>query len=135
MLLRDLYGGRYEILAQTSLVSLVDKLNYNSYRNELFRIVDFVIADKEFSPLVVIELNDSSHLARRQTRARQKSRRNIGKGRSSARDFFYRRGGVVRCGTAGVVALFALNMHKNLVIGSYFGINIKIFEKILYIYA
>ena len=62
MLLRDLYGGRYEILAQTSLVSLVDKLNYNSYRNELFRIVDFVIADKEFSPLVVIELNDSSHL-------------------------------------------------------------------------
>ena len=62
MLLRDLYGGRYEILAQTSLVSLVDKLNYNSYLNELFRIVDFVIADKEFSPLVVIELNDSSHL-------------------------------------------------------------------------
>ena len=65
MLLRDLYGGRYEILAQTSLVSLVDKLNYNSYRNELFRIVDFVIADKEFSPLVVIELNDSSERDRK----------------------------------------------------------------------
>ena len=113
MLLRDLYGGKYEILAQTSLVSLVDKLNYNSYRNELFRIVDFVIADKEFSPLVVIELNDSSHL-RADRRERDR------KGRSSARDFFYRRGGVVRCGTAGVVALFALNMHKNLVIGSYF---------------
>lgn len=60
--LRGLYGGRYEILPQVALVSLVDKLNYTSYRNELFRIVDFVIADGGFCPLVVIELNDKSHL-------------------------------------------------------------------------
>ena len=45
-----------------ALVSLVDKLNYNSYRNELFRVVDFVIASPEFEPLVVVELNDSSHM-------------------------------------------------------------------------
>lgn len=54
-------NGKYEVLPQIALVSLVNKLNYNSYRNELFRIVDFVITDKNFRPLVVIELNDKSH--------------------------------------------------------------------------
>lgn len=61
-ILRGLYGAKYEILPQMALLSLVEKLNYTSYRNELFRIVDFVIADGGFFPLVVIELNDKSHL-------------------------------------------------------------------------
>lgn len=61
-LLRRLFGDRFEILPQIALVSLVEKLNYTSYRNELFRVVDFVITDAGFYPLVVIELNDRSHL-------------------------------------------------------------------------
>lgn len=60
--LEGLFGARFRILPQIALVSLVDKLNYNSYRNELFRVVDFVIASLEFEPLVVVELNDSSHM-------------------------------------------------------------------------
>lgn len=60
--LEGLFGARFRILPQIALVSLVDKLNYNSYRNELFRVVDFVIASPEFEPLVVVELNDSSHM-------------------------------------------------------------------------
>ena len=61
-ILESLFGARYRILPQIALVSLVDKLNYTSYRNELFRVVDFVIASSDFTPLVVIELNDRSHL-------------------------------------------------------------------------
>lgn len=61
-ILRAQFCPKYEILPQVALVSLVEKLNYTSYRNELFRVVDFVIADERFTPLVVVELNDSSHL-------------------------------------------------------------------------
>ena len=60
--LEGLFGARFRVLPQIALVSLVDKLNYNSYRNELFRVVDFVIASTEFEPLVVVELNDSRHM-------------------------------------------------------------------------
>ena len=52
---------KYRVLPQIALVSIVDKLNNTSYRNELFRIVDFVVFDKDFKPLLAIELNDASH--------------------------------------------------------------------------
>ena len=60
-MLRRIFEGRAEILPQVALVSIVDKVNYTSYRNELFRIIDFVICDNAFRPLVAVELNDSSH--------------------------------------------------------------------------
>lgn len=60
--LEGLFGARFRILPQIALISLVDKLNYTSYRNELFRIVDFVVVSPDFVPLVVVELNDKSHL-------------------------------------------------------------------------
>ena len=61
-MLRQMTDGRLEILCQVALVSIVDKVNYTSYRNDLFRIMDFVLCDRNFKPLVVIELNDSSHM-------------------------------------------------------------------------
>lgn len=61
-ILEELFGTRFRILPQIALISLVDKLNYTSYRNELFRVVDFVIVSPDFVPLVVVELNDKSHL-------------------------------------------------------------------------
>ena len=72
-LLRSLFGEKYEIFPQVPLVAVIDKLTQNSYRNELFRIVDFVIADGQtFAPLILIELNDSSHMrADRQERDRK----------------------------------------------------------------
>ena len=52
---------RYEILPQTSLNAVIDKTNA-AYRNELFRLIDFCIADgATFEPLLLIELNDASH--------------------------------------------------------------------------
>lgn len=60
--LGGLYGADFIVLPQIALVSLVDKISRNSFRNELFRVVDFVIADANYVPLVAIELNDRSHL-------------------------------------------------------------------------
>lgn len=61
-ILKSLFADKYLILPQVALVSVVDKLTQTSYRNELFRIIDFCLADKEtYAPLLLIELNDSSH--------------------------------------------------------------------------
>lgn len=54
--------SRYEVLVQIPLVSLIDKVTNNSFRNELFRVIDYVIADRiTYAPLLLIELNDASH--------------------------------------------------------------------------
>ncbi|HIV64009.1 MAG TPA: DUF2726 domain-containing protein [Firmicutes bacterium] len=54
---------RYAVLPQAALVTLVDKVSGGGYRSELFRVADFCIADAvTFEPLLVIELNDASHL-------------------------------------------------------------------------
>jgi len=62
-LLKDILNPReFEILPETALVSVVEKLTQTSFRNELFRIIDFCIADAKTSePLLLIELNDRSH--------------------------------------------------------------------------
>lgn len=54
--------NRYQVLPQQSLLSVIDKLSQTSYRNELFRLIDFCIMDARTSaPLLLIELNDASH--------------------------------------------------------------------------
>ena len=61
-LLRASVGREFEVFPQVALVSIVDKLTAGAYRNELFRIVDFVLADRRtYKLLLVIELNDASH--------------------------------------------------------------------------
>ena len=56
-------GREYDVFPQVALLSVVDKITQASYRNELFRIIDFVLCDKKSSaPKLVIELNDASHL-------------------------------------------------------------------------
>jgi len=62
-LLLDMLDEKYfSVYTQTALVSVIDKISNSGYRNELFRIVDFCIADAETSePLLLIEINDASH--------------------------------------------------------------------------
>lgn len=56
-------NSRYDVFCQSALVSVIDKVTHTSYRNELFRIVDFCIVDaKTTEPLLLVELNDSSHM-------------------------------------------------------------------------
>jgi len=63
VLLSSAIHNNYQIHLQVSLNSIVDKKLQNTFRNELFRTIDFCIADKNTSePLLLIELNDMSHL-------------------------------------------------------------------------
>lgn len=60
--LKNVIKDTYLIQTQVNLATVIKK-NYNNFRiNELFRIVDFGIFDKNtYEPLILIELNDSTH--------------------------------------------------------------------------
>ena len=62
-LLKDfLSPEHFDILPETALVSVIEKLTQTGYRNELFRIADFCIVNASSTePLLLIELNDASH--------------------------------------------------------------------------
>lgn len=59
--LEDLYGDRYIILPQINLASVIEKED-PGYRTELFRNVDFGVFDGGFRPILLIEINDGTHL-------------------------------------------------------------------------
>ncbi len=62
--------GKYAVMPQVALVSVIDKKTNTSYRNELFRICDYCFFDgKTYEPLLLVELNDRSH-RRAERRAR-----------------------------------------------------------------
>lgn len=50
----------FVIIPQVPLSSIVKKVN-GKYQNELNRVIDFGIFDKNFRLLLLVELNDSSH--------------------------------------------------------------------------
>ncbi len=59
--LRSILGTDYEVCVQAPLVAVIDKENAG-YRNELFRVVDYLVVDPvSYAPLLFIELNDASH--------------------------------------------------------------------------
>lgn len=53
---------QYIIQPQINLASIIDKKSPDKFRNELFRNIDFGIFDQSYKPLVLIEINDDSHL-------------------------------------------------------------------------
>ena len=57
------FGEDYLILPQINLASVIDKQG-GGYRSELFRNADFGIFDKNFRPILLIEINDNTHLRR-----------------------------------------------------------------------
>ena len=60
--LKKINPEKYEVIPQTALTNVIDKKTNTSYRNELFRVCDFCFVDKKtFEPLLLVELNDSSH--------------------------------------------------------------------------
>lgn len=61
-MLRQISPDKYEVVPQVALVSVIDKRTNTAYRNELFRICDYCFVDRDtFEPLLLVELNDSSH--------------------------------------------------------------------------
>ena len=62
-LLREISPSKYEVVPQVALTNVIDKKTNNSYRNELFRVCDYCFVDRDtFEPLLLVELNDRSHL-------------------------------------------------------------------------
>ncbi|MBD5132479.1 MAG: DUF2726 domain-containing protein [Clostridiales bacterium] len=63
MTLREISPSKYEVVPQVALTSVIDKKTNTSYRNELFRVCDYCFVDRDtFEPLLLVELNDRSHL-------------------------------------------------------------------------
>jgi hypothetical protein len=63
--LKQVAGDRYYIIPQVKISSLVyvsGTKNYKTYLNKIDRkTIDFVLFNSQFSPIIAIELDDSSH--------------------------------------------------------------------------
>ena len=59
--IKDVVGADYIVQPQINLASVIEKNSSARYRNELFRNVDFGVFDHAYKPLVLIEINDSTH--------------------------------------------------------------------------
>jgi len=63
LMLRDISPDKYDVVPQVALLNVIDKKTNTSYRNELFRVCDYCFVDRDtFEPLLLVELNDRSHL-------------------------------------------------------------------------
>lgn len=61
--LREIMPEKYEVIPQVALINVIDKKTNAAYRNELFRVIDYCfVARDTFEPLLLVELNDRSHL-------------------------------------------------------------------------
>ncbi len=52
----------YNVFPQINLASFIDRTDNARFHNELFRNVDFLITDAEYTPKFIIEINDQTHL-------------------------------------------------------------------------
>lgn len=60
--IKNVLPKEYYLQPQVSLRSVIDRTDDAYYQNELYRIIDACIFDKSsFKPLVLVEINDSSH--------------------------------------------------------------------------
>lgn len=53
----------YYVFPQINLASFIERTDNARFHNELFRNVDFLVADIEYKPKFVIEINDQTHLS------------------------------------------------------------------------
>ena len=57
-----LNGTNYILQPQICLASIIERKEVHKFQSELSRIVDFGIFSPEYSPILLIEINDASHL-------------------------------------------------------------------------
>ena len=62
--IKDVLPKGYLIQPQVNLASFIIRTDGARYQNELFRNVDFIITDLFYKPLILIEINDQTHLSR-----------------------------------------------------------------------
>ena len=61
MAIKKAIPENYILRPQICLASIIEKIDGSKYANELFRIIDFGIFDKNNNILLLIEINDNSH--------------------------------------------------------------------------
>lgn len=73
--IRAVLPENYLLQSQVNLASFIERTDEARFHTELFRNVDFLIMDLEYRPLIVIEVNDASHLSKdRQERDKKVSK-------------------------------------------------------------
>lgn len=60
--IKKIIEPEYIIQPQINLASIIDKKSSDKFRNELFRNIDFGIFDQNYKPILLIEINDESHM-------------------------------------------------------------------------
>lgn len=53
----------YLVQAQANLASFILRTDGAKYQNELYRNIDFIITDLSYKPMILIEINDRTHLS------------------------------------------------------------------------
>ena len=61
-ILSALIGDNYLLFPQINLATVVDKEYVYNSRTDLFRNIDFGVFDYNFKPILLIEINDNSHI-------------------------------------------------------------------------
>ena len=59
--LNAIIGENYLIYPQINLASVIEKKGGSGFRTELFRNADFGIFNYDFTPILLIEINDNTH--------------------------------------------------------------------------
>lgn len=67
--IKSVLPEEYYIYPQVNLASIINRVDVHKFQNELFRNIDFGVFNKEHKPVLLIEIQDKSHLsAERQQR-------------------------------------------------------------------
>ncbi len=74
--IRSSVPNGYFVFPQVNLAAFIDRTDDSRYHNELFRNVDFLITDAEYTPKFIIEINDRTHLTN-ERKERDKKIQNI----------------------------------------------------------
>ncbi len=53
----------YKLQSQVNLASIIERTDGSKFQNELYRNIDACIFDKNYKPIILIEINDSTHNA------------------------------------------------------------------------
>lgn len=59
--IKKIVNDKYLVFPQIPLSQIIIKNSESRYQNELYRIIDFCIFDKNYHPLLCIEINDETH--------------------------------------------------------------------------
>lgn len=52
----------YCVFPQINLATFIERTDDSRFHNELFRNVDFLVTDENYTPKIVVEINDQTHL-------------------------------------------------------------------------